>query len=170
MRIASVFSTMLLIVLPTAVVQAETVQSLQATVDGKSFVSDDDSINLIPVKDDFTLVALTAGASDWPPPKPPVDRLAIVCDGYQEGQPLVLAASDFDRSLCNVTFSVGHRGMGQAPDDEYQLDKSFADNRFEITSAKGKVIEGRFVFRLKDASGKTVMVEDGRFLAEDRQY
>lgn len=170
MRITPLFSILLVVAVPSMAVQAQTVQSLQATVDGKSFVSDDDSINLIPVKDDFTLVALTAGASAWPPPKTPVDRLAIVCDGYQEGQPLVLAASDFDRSLCNVTFSIGHRGMGQAPDAEYQLDKSFADNRFEITSAKGKVIEGRFVFRLKDASGKTVLVEDGRFLAEDRQY
>ncbi len=170
MRTASLFPTMLLIALPALAAGAETVQSLQATVGTNSFVSDDDSISLIPVNDDFTLVALTAGASGWPPPKTPVDRLAIVCDGYREGQPLVLDAGDFDRGLCDVTFAVGHRGMGEAPDAEYRLDKSFAQNRFEITSARGKVVEGRFAFRLKDASGQTLMVEDGRFLAEDRQY
>lgn len=170
MRMIKLFCSVIILAAAPFASQAETVQSLQATIDGKAFVSDDDSITLIPVSGSFTLVALTAGASSWPPPKTPIDRLSIVCDGYKEGQTLVVDAADFDRSLCNVTFTVGHRGMGEAPDAEYRLDKSFADNRFEITAAHGKTIEGRFSFQLKDAAGKTLALTDGRFVAEDQQY
>lgn len=151
-------------------VVAETVQSLSARVDGQPFVSDHDSITLIPVSDSFTLVALTAGATSWPPPKTPVDRLSIVCRPFAAGQALVLDNEAFAHSGCSVTFARGHRGMGQAPDAEYQLDKSFAGNRFEVVRASGKVIEGTFTFQLRDAGGATLSISDGRFVAEDQQY
>jgi hypothetical protein len=170
MRITPLFCSAIILIAVSFAGHAETVQSLQATIDGKAFVSDDESITLIPVSGSFTLVALTAGASDWPPPKTPVDRLAIFCDDYEEGQTLVLDSEDFDRSACDVTFTVGHRGMGEASDAEYRLDKSFEGNRFEITSVRDKTIMGRFAFQMKDEAGRILSITDGRFLAEDQQY
>jgi len=71
--------------------------------------------------------------------------------------------------VCDVTFAEGTQSMGGTPDAEYRLDKDSASNRFEITSANGKVYEGRFTFRLKDGKGGSIDVANGRFRVEDRQ-
>jgi polyisoprenoid-binding protein YceI len=154
----------------SAVALADTPQQFSARVGDAVFVSDDDGITLIPIGSSFTLTASTAGASAYPPPKTRIDRLSIICDGYTQGASFDLDAEDFRRSTCDVRFVYGTRPFGEAPDAEYQLDKSSTDNRFEVTSARGKVIEGRFRFRLRDDAGKHLPVVDGRFVAEDRQY
>ena len=98
-----------------------------------------------------------------------IDRLSIVCDGFEAGKPLALDHKTFERSTCDVTFAKGSKPMGGEPEAEYRLDKDSADNRFEIVNAQGKVYEGTFSFRLKDGNGGSIAVTNGRFKVEDRQ-
>ncbi len=144
-------------------------QSMAAQVGDIAFESGDDEITLVPIGDKFSLSASTKGAAAWPPPKTRIDRLAIICDGFEGGKPLTLDHKAFERSTCDVTFAKGSKPMGGSPDAEYRLDKDSTDNRFEITHANGKVYEGTFSFRLKDGKGGTIAVTNGRFKAEDRQ-
>jgi hypothetical protein len=142
-------------------------QSLSAKVDGAAFAGDDDTILLVPLKGTFTLQAATAGAAAYPPPKTPIDRLSITCDAFTPGQPMTLGAKDFASSQCRATFIKG--AAAGAEGDEYSLDKTGAGILFEITSSRGKVIEGRFAFPMKNKAGKTLTLSDGHFVAEDRQ-
>jgi hypothetical protein len=153
-----------------AAVSADTPQQFSARVGDAVFTSDDDGITLIPIGSSFTLTAATAGASAYPPPKTRVDRLSIICDGYTAGAPFRLDAAAFSRSNCEVRYVYGTRPFGEAPEAEYQLDKSSDDQLFEVTAARGKVIEGRFRFQLRDEAGRRLPIVDGRFVAEDRQY
>ncbi|MBN8482647.1 MAG: hypothetical protein J0L88_13770 [Xanthomonadales bacterium] len=155
--------------LVAASVQAGTPQSLTAQVGDIAFESGDEEIHFVPIGDTFSLSASTRGAAAWPPPKTRIDRLAITCDGFVEGRPLVRDHRDFERSTCSVTFERGTQPMGGAAEAEFTLDKDAADNRFEIEAAAGKVYKGRFAFRLKAADGSTVSVTAGRFTVEDRQ-
>lgn len=148
---------------------ADEPQSLSATVQSTPFVSDDDGILLVPLKDTFTLEASSAGASSYPPPNTPVDHFWITCSAYTPGQPLRLDSKAFASNNCRVTFAKGTHSMGRDPDALYTLDKASPDNLFEITSAHAKVIEGRFNFSLTDAKGARVTISDGKFVAEDRQ-
>lgn len=147
-------------------------QSLSATIDGAAFVSDDDGIHLIPIGNSsgsFTLVAMTQGGSAYPPPKTPLDRLSISCSGLQPGKPLRVDDKMFSRAECNATFTRGVKPMGGDADAEYRLDKSQADNLFEIETVAGKRYSGRFRLRFVDAAGAAHLLSDGRFVAEDRQ-
>jgi hypothetical protein len=154
---------------PTAVVNAETPQSFSAQVGDIALESGDAEITLVPIGHNFSLSGSTRGASAYPPPKTRIDRLSIVCDGFTEGKALVLDHLSFERSVCDVTFDKGTKPMGGSPDATYHLDKNSAENRFEITTANGKLYEGTFSFRLKDSQGNTISVSQGRFKAEDRQ-
>lgn len=167
-RLASLFA--LVTLGAAAAVSADTPQQFSARVGDAAFVSDDDGITLIPVGSSFTLTAATAGASAYPPPKTRIDRLSIICDGFTPGAPFRLDAAAFSRSTCDVRYVYGTRAFGEAPEAEYQLDTSSADQLFEVTAARGKVIEGRFRFQLRDENGRRLPVVDGRFVAEDRQY
>lgn len=148
---------------------ADQPQSLSASIDGKNFVSDDDTILLVPVKGSFSLQASTAGAASWPPPKTAIDRLSINCNADSLAQPLKMTASDFAPHLCRVSFEQGQPAGSDRPTVSYELDKAASDPVFEITAVRGKVIEGRFAFTMKSDSGKTLRISDGRFVAEDRQ-
>ncbi len=151
------------------VAHAETPQSFSARIGEATFESGDAEIDLIPVMGKFSLSASTQGASAWPPPKTRIDRLAITCDGFEDGKPLLRDHDDFARSTCDVTLEQGRKPMGGQTDAEYHLDKNAAGNRLEITSANGKVYSGTFSFQLKNDKGETVAVTNGRFTAEDRQ-
>jgi hypothetical protein len=155
---------------PCTAAQAET-QSLQAHVGTKVFESDDDGITLVPLPGGaFSLSASTKGASAWPPPKTPIDRLAIVCDGLEPGKAFKLDSLAFERSNCSVTFTEGTRPYGEDPDAEYSIDKNAKTHLFEVTRAAGKIYEGRFHFELKnDKTGARLSIEQGSFKAEDRQ-
>ncbi|MBA8884380.1 hypothetical protein [Dokdonella fugitiva] len=145
-------------------------QSLAARVGDAAFESGDAEISFIaPGGGAFTLNAATRGASAWPPPKTRIDRLAIVCDGFVDGQPLRLDPAAFARSTCSVTFERGSKPMGGDPDASYRLDKRSAENRFEITAANGKVYAGTFAFDLVDDKGATLRIVQGHFEVEDRQ-
>lgn len=155
--------------LPLAV-HAKTPQNLSAKVGSKAFESDDPGIlYLMPTKTGLNLIASTKGASAYPPPKTPIDKLSIMCSGFAS-KPMKWVAKDFGSHGCQVRFVEGEstKPFGD-PVAEYKLvggDK----NMFEITSVKGKVIEGRFSFELVNVKTKAkVLVTDGVFKAEDRQ-
>lgn len=147
-------------------------QSFAAQIDSTAFVSDDDGITLVPIGDaggSFSLSAMTQGASAYPPPKTPIERLSIICGGLVAGKPMKLDSKWFSRAECDVRFLKGVKVMGGDPDAEYTLDKEHAGNVFEVESVAGKRYTGRFSFRLIDAQGAAHLVTEGKFVAEDRQ-
>jgi hypothetical protein len=144
-------------------------QSLSARVGSIAFAGDDDTIQFVPLPSGaFSLAAATAGAASWPPPKTPIDRLSIVCRGFEPGKPLDLGSKEFDNSSCDATFSKGASEGGKDADD-YSLDKGSTATSFKITAIHAKVIEGTFELHLKNKAGKALAITDGRFVAEDRQ-
>lgn len=153
----------------SAAAHAEEPQALSARIGDIAFQAGDEDITLVPAGGSFSLRASTTGASAWPPPKTRIDSLAITCDGFTDGKPLVLDHKAFERSTCDVSFAKGTKPMGGQPDVEYRLDKDSSDNRFQITRAEGKRYSGSFAFRLKDAKGNVLKISDGKFEVEDRQ-
>lgn len=144
-------------------------QSLSATVDGDRFAGDDHTILLVPLPSgEFSLQAATAGAASYPPPKTPVDRLSIMCQGYAPGKAMKLGSKEFATSGCNATFTKAAAEAGKEA-EEYSLDKRNPDTLFEVTAAHGKVSEGRFEFHMTNKAGKALVVSGGAFVIEDRQ-
>lgn len=148
---------------------ADTPQKFTATLDGKPFESDDDGIlYLMPTKTALSLTAATKGASAYPPPKTPIDRLSITCRNF-EGKPRKYVAKDFGSHGCEVRFVKGEsKSPGGEPQGEYKL--ADGDNLFEVTSVSGKLIEGRFAFEMVELKSKArLKITAGNFKAEDRQ-
>lgn len=148
---------------------AVTTQNLSATIDGKKFESDDAGIlYLMPTKNGFNLIAGTKGASAYPPPKTPTDRLSFNCRNF-EGRPRKYTARDFGSSGCEVTFVRGESKVPfGAPDAEYR--HTGGNNAFEITAVNGKVIEGKFSLEMVEIKTRAkIKITDGVFKAEDRQ-
>ncbi|MDP1978936.1 hypothetical protein [Undibacterium sp.] len=154
---------------PALLAHAKTPQQLSAKIDGKLFESDDDGITyLIPTKGVLNLIAVTKGASTYPPPKTLSDRLGIICKNFN-GKPVKYQGKDFGSNGCEVKFT---KGQSKQPFGEPVAEYEVRDgkNMFEITSVNGKVIEGKFSFELKDKKTKAVLsIVDGTFKAEDRQ-
>lgn len=153
--------------LPLAAQADKVPQRLSATVDGKLFESDDDGIiYLIPIKGALNLIANTKGAGAYPSPTTPVDRLSINCPTF-DGKPIKFGVGD-SRS-CEVRFI---KGVSKTPFGDPQAEYRLANgkNQMEITSVKGKVIEGTFSFELVEVKTKAKMtITGGTFKAEDRQ-
>jgi hypothetical protein len=149
--------------------QADTPQRLSATIDGKLFESDDDGIMyLVPRKGVLNLMASTKGASAYPPSKTPVDKLSINCSDY-DGKPVKFTFATSGSRSCEVSFTKGvsKKPFGD-PEAEYRMVNG--KNQLEITSVKGKVIEGTFSFELVEVKTKAKMtIIGGTFKAEDRQ-
>lgn len=148
---------------------AET-QTLKATIDGKVFESDDSGIlYLIPVKGAFNLSASTKGASAYPPPTTPIDRLSILCRGF-DLKPVKFVDKDFGNHGCEARFAKGESKKPFGDPDALYDARDGKGNVIEITSVKGKVIEGKFRLEMKEKKPKTgVIVVEGTFKAEDRQ-
>jgi hypothetical protein len=148
---------------------AETPQKLSAKIAGITFESDDASIlYLMPSKGVINIIASTKGASAYPPPKTPIDRLSIICRSF-ESKPVVYTAKDFGSYGCEATFTKGEskKPFGD-PEAEYRIRDG--KNSLEITSVKGKVIEGKFSFEMIDKkTGNKISITDGVFKVEDRQ-
>ena len=172
LRIATILSltaSAIGLTLPLSALADNTPQSLSAKVDGKVFESDDDGIMyLIPTKGVLNLIASTKGASAYPPPKTPIDQLSINCSSF-EGKPRKYTFANSGSRICDISFT---KGVSQKPFGdpvaEYRLvgDKG----QLEITSVKGKVIEGTFNFELVEVKTKAKMsITGGTFKAEDRQ-
>ena len=150
-------------------VSAETRQRLSATVDGKVFESDDDGIlYLMPRQGVLNLMASTKGASVYPPPKTPVDKLSINCSDY-DGKPVKFTFAKSGSRSCEITFT---KGVSKKPFGDPEAEYRMVDgkNQLEINSVKGKVIEGTFSFELVEVKTKAKMtITGGTFKAEDRQ-
>ena len=148
---------------------AKTPQNLSATVDGKLFESDDDGIMyLIPTKGVLNLIASTKGASAYPPPKTPIDKLSINCSNF-DGKPVKFTFAKSGSRSCEVSFT---QGVSQKPFGDPVAEYRMVDgkNQLEITSVNGKVIEGTFSFELVNVKTKAKMtITGGKFKAEDRQ-
>lgn len=154
----------------SSAVHADTPQNLSAKVGGKAFESDDSGIlYLMPTKTGFNLIASTKGASAYPPPKAPIDRLSVNCANF-EMKPRKWAAKDFGSHGCEARFIEGESKVpfGE-PTAEYRV-VGAGRNVIEITSVKGKVIEGKFAFEMVNVKTKArLLITDGTFRAEDRQ-
>ena len=148
---------------------ADTPQSLTAKIGGKPFESDDSGIlYLMPTKNSLNLIARTKGGGVYPPPTTPIDRLSIMCKDF-DAKPVKYVAKDFGTYGCEVKFVQGEskKPMGD-PQAEYRI--APGNNVLEITSVKGKVIEGKFAFELVEVKTKAKLsITDGTFKAEDRQ-
>ncbi len=155
--------------LPLAAHADKTPQRLSATVDGKLFESDDDGIlYLIPVKGVLNLIASTKGASAYPPPQTPVDKLSINCRNY-DGKPVKFTFANSGSRSCDISFT---KGVSQKPFGDPVAEYRMVEgkNQLEITSVKGKVIEGTLSFELVEVKSKAKMtITGGTFKAEDRQ-
>lgn len=152
-----------------AAARAEQSQALSADVDGTTFVSDDDSILLVPVAGTFTLIASTKGSTAYPPPKSPIDRLSVTCDD-PNGKPMRFDSQKFaNRNACRASFEKGEDKAAGTPEVEYELDSSSKTNAFEFTAVNGKVYEGTFQFSMKAANGAKLTITSGKFKVEDRQ-
>ena len=98
--------------LPLSALADKTPQSLSAKVDGKVFESDDDGIMyLIPTKGVLNLIASTKGASAYPPPKTPVDKLSINCSSF-DGKPTKYTFANSGSRICDISFT---KGVSQKP-------------------------------------------------------
>ena len=157
----------------TASLHAET-QSLKANIDGSSFESDDPGVLLVPVAGSFTISAITKGFSAYPGPAGLSDRLMFGCRGY-EAKPHKYSIEDFRSGRCNAGFTKGQskQTMGK-PVAEYESRRDATQQKsfIEITSASGKVIEGKFLVELVpegSPKGTKAIVAEGTFKAEDRQ-
>jgi hypothetical protein len=149
--------------------RADTPQKLSATVDGKLFESDDDSIMyLLPRPGVLNLIASTKGSAAYPPPKTPVDRLSINCNNFS-GKPGKFVFNKAGSQSCEITFTKGvSKTMSGDPQAEYRLGNG--PNMLEIKSVNGKVIEGIFTFELVEVKTKAKLsITGGSFKAEDRQ-
>lgn len=170
LKAAVAISTLATIVATSFPATAATPQNLSATIDGKKFESDDDGITyLMPTKGVLNLIASTKGASAYPPPKTPIDRLSVICRGF-DGKPVKFIAKDFGNHGCEARFLKNESKVPfGAPEAEY--DTRYGKNStFEITSVNGKVIEGKFRFEMKEKNSRAALVViDGTFKAEDRQ-
>ena len=147
-----------------------TIQTLKATINGAVFESDDNGITyLIPTKGVLNLIASTKGGSAYPPPKTLSDRLSFNCRGFDLAAK-TYTAKDFDSNVCEARFIKGEsRKPFGDPEAEFSVVKG--KNMLEITSVKGKVIEGKFSLELQDKKSKAKMTSiEGTFKAEDRQY
>ena len=149
--------------------QADTPQRLSATIDGKLFESDDSGIMyLVPRKGVLNLMASTKGAGAYPPPKTLSDKLNINCNDY-DGQPVKFTFAKSGSRSCEVSFT---KGVSKKPFGDPEAEYRMVDgkNQLEITSVKGKVIEGTFSFELVEVKTKAKMtITGGTFKAEDRQ-
>lgn len=148
---------------------AKTPQHLSATVDGKVFESDDDGIlYLMPTKGVLNLIASTKGASAYPPPKTPVDKLSINCSNF-DGKPRKFTFANSGSRSCDISFT---QGVSQKPFGDPVAEYRMVDGKgqLEITSVNGKIIEGTFSFELVNVKTKAKMgITGGSFKAEDRQ-
>ena len=171
-RIATLLSLAVAIAAPFAA-HAEK-QTLKANVDGAVFESDDDGILLVPLVGSFSLSATTKGFGVYPPPAGLSDRLAISCRGF-DAKPRKYTIQDFRDGRCDASFTKGQSKQPfgkpvaefESPRDATQQ-KSFID----VTSASGKVIEGKFLVELVpegSPKGTKAIIAEGTFKGENRQ-
>jgi hypothetical protein len=160
-----------------ATVQAQ--QSFTATIDGKSWESDNDGINVIPVapgtsRGTVTITATSKGFSGYPTPKGFPDSFSIVCPMPKKAERMTTARGSSD--VCRVSFTKAQRSM-MSPDyaktrNEGEFvsmgdagDKSYVN----FTKVSGKTIDGEFSVELIEEVSKKKIAVTGKFVGIDQQ-
>lgn len=161
------------------VTTAQAQQTFTATVDGQTWESDNDGINVIPVAlgtstGTVTITAITKGFSAYPQPKGYSDTLSIVCP--KPKKPERFLTTGMEQSKCRVSFTKAARSM-MSPDyarikneGEYESTGAADGNGYvNFTKVSGKTIEGEFSVKLIDATSKKKMAISGKFSGLDKQ-
>jgi hypothetical protein len=148
-------------------------QTFTATLDGKSFESDNDGITVVPTKGSVSISARTKGYGAYPPPKGFADRLSIVCPLPKTPQKF---ATEGSGGLCTIQWVIAGRSMMDADykttpnEGDFVSGKSSGKSGFvNFTKVAGKTIEGEFSAELIDAKTKKKVVATGKFKGVDEQ-
>lgn len=164
------YGLVLLLLASSPATHADTPQRFSTTIDGTTFQSDDEGITyLMPTKTSLNLISMSKGASSYPPPSTPVDRLSFTCKNF-DGKPRTYGSKDMGSHGCMVSLERRPNGKSATPvQSEYRLADG-GDNLIEITAVNGKLIEGRFRLDMVELTTKAkIKIKDGSFKAEDRQ-
>jgi hypothetical protein len=154
-------------------------QSFTATVDGKTWESDNDGINVIPValgtsRGTVTITATSKGFSGYPTPKGFPDSFSIVCPMPKKPERMPTARSSSE--VCRVGFTKAARSM-MSPDyaktkneGEFISKGDTGDKGYvNFTKVSGKNIEGEFSVELTEETSKKKIAVSGKFSGIDRQ-
>jgi hypothetical protein len=154
-------------------------QSFTATVDGKSWESDNDGVNVIPVafgtsRGTVTITATSKGFSGYPTPKGFPDSFSIVCPMPKKTERMTTARGSSD--VCRVSFTKAARSM-MSPDyaktkneGEFITKGEAGDKGYvNFTKVSGKNIEGEFSVELAEETSKKKIAVSGKFSGIDKQ-
>jgi hypothetical protein len=154
-------------------------QSFIATVDGKSWESDNDGVNVIPValgssRGTVTITATSKGFSGYPTPKGFPDSFSIVCPMPKKAERMTTARGSSEP--CRVSFTKAARSM-MSPDyaktkneGEFVTSGAAGDKGYvNFTKVSGKNVEGEFSVELTDETSKRKIAVSGKFSGIDQQ-
>ena len=151
-------------------------QSFTATVDGKSWESDNQGINVIPVSlgGSVTITASTKGFSAYPPPKGFADQVSIVCPLPKKPERFIVTRSQ--PNSCRISFTKAARNV-MSPDyattkheGEFESMGGSSDKGYvNFTAVSGKTIEGEFSAELVETTTKKKIAVSGKFRGFDKQ-
>ena len=151
-------------------------QSFTATVDGKTWESDNEGITVIPVSTggSVTITAVSKGFSAYPPPKGFADQFSIVCPLPKKPERFI--ATRDQSNGCRVSFTKATRNI-MSPDyatikNEGEFEStggSSEKNYVNVTTVSGKTIEGEFAVELVEAKTKKKIAVSGKFRGLDKQ-
>ena len=155
---------------------AQAQQSFTATVDGKTWESDNEGITVIPVSTggSVTITAVSKGFSAYPPPKGFADQFSIVCPLPKKPERFI--ATRDQSNGCRVSFTKATRNI-MSPDyatikNEGEFEStggSSEKNYVNVTTVSGKTIEGEFAVELVEAKTKKKIAVSGKFRGLDKQ-
>jgi hypothetical protein len=158
---------------------AQAQQSFNASVDGKTWESDNDGINVMPValgtsRGTVTITATSKGFSGFPTPKGFPDNFSIVCPMPKKAERMTTARSSSD--VCRVSFTKAARSM-MSPDyaktkneGEFLTAGNAGDKGYvNFTKVSGKNIEGEFSVELTEETSKKKIAVTGKFVGIDQQ-
>ncbi len=151
-------------------------QTFTATVDGKTWESDNNGINVIPVSmgGSVTITAVSKGFSAYPPPKGFADQLSIVCPMPKKSERSI--ATRNQSNGCRVSFTKAVRNI-MSPDwattkneGEFESMGGSGDKGYvNFTTVSGKTIEGEFAVELVETTTKKKIAVSGKFRGIDKQ-
>jgi hypothetical protein len=154
-------------------------QSFTAIVDGKTWESDNDGINVIPVafgtsRGTVTITATSKGFSAYPAPKGFADSFSIVCPMPKKPERMTTARSSSE--VCRASFIKAQRSVLSLDyakiknEGEFVTKGDASDKGFvNFTKVSGKNVEGDFSFELTEETSKKKIAVSGKFSGVDRQ-
>ncbi len=154
-------------------------QSFTATVDGKTWESDNGGINVMPValgssRGTVTITATSKGFSGYPTPKGFPDSFSIVCPMPKKAERIATARGSSEP--CRVSFTKAARSMMSHDyaktknEGEFVTKGASGDKGYvNFTKVAGKNIEGEFSVELTEETSKKTIAVSGKFIGIDQQ-